>query len=206
MSDGKRHDAKLAWNLAHELVQLFGPVTDAAMVAGSLRRGANTVKDIELVLLSMVVQAPAGLFGDPEDRFAQLDWCEGLVTDGVVSKRLENGKPHFGAKSQRLVYKGVPVDVFVTYSRDNLGVLQTIRTGPWPFSKLCVTQVRKGGFLFDKYFIKDGHLWRHGEHGAPPKMLAVPDEDEFFSYLKCPAMEPHLRGRFAEQFEQRRKG
>lgn len=86
-----RYDLRTAAQKAHELFDLLRPACDAMEVAGSIRRRAATVKDIELVVVPLAAHFES-LFdaelplGDPfEEHTNRLDLLvERLIAEGVL--------------------------------------------------------------------------------------------------------------------------
>ena len=158
-SDGKirrplSHVSPLAWELQAVLSQACRRI----VVAGSIRRGAPEVSDIELVAIPKVETLETGavdLFKKPE-----------LVEYNMLWKAVDAFAPNYvrgdGAeKSRSLLWplrrKGeflgsVQVDIF-TATPENWGLILAIRTGPAEFSRRLVTALARnnrpshGGFV-----------------------------------------------------------
>ncbi len=184
--------------LAAELVELFRPYCSRIEIAGSIRRRVSEVDDIEILAVPLPAPpapAPATLFGDQADVVAvQLDllsaYCTDLRRQGILEDRLDkNGRPAYGPRFKRLIYKDVPLDLFSVIEPGQWGVLFTIRTGPADFSHQLVTAVGqkfrdhtgalREGWMPSGYYVEDGAV--HELDGG--KILPMPEEEDLFRFL-----------------------
>jgi len=191
-----------ASGLALEVVKLLRPSCERIEIAGSIRRGKPDVGDIEIVAIPKFEERERRL-----DMFTTVteaeDWlhltCFGLRLDGVFSDRLDkNGRPAFGSKFKRLLYRGFPLDLFVT-TRECWGCIYLIRTGPAEFGQQLVLKASQGGWLPRGFFFRDGRLWK-----LPPpydaslvdlaKRIDTPEEADVFRALGYEFVPPEQRG------------
>lgn len=194
MSTGARRPAAAARGLADQLLAQLAPYTTRIEVAGSLRRGAAEVGDIEICAIPTVDRQPAGLFGDEWSEVNLLDAeCGRLREAGVLAPRLDvNGLPRWGAKHKAALFEGMAVDLFsiVPGSDAQWGVIFLIRTGPAAWSKQLVTPRRQGGWMPEYLVCRDGAL-RYRETG---EVLPTPEETDVFAALKRAYIPPERRG------------
>jgi len=135
-------------------------------VAGSLRREAKTVGDIEIVCIPRPV----------EDLFGQT--C-GSALDPILAELQRFGRLRFIKNGPRYKRFEVPgrqptcLDLFLV-TTDTWGVQLAIRTGPAVFSRALVTSVSLGGLLREGHRVRDGRVW-----GPDGRAIATPEERDF---------------------------
>lgn len=188
----KRLDRQAAIEVAADLTKLLEPAFIRLEVAGALRRGLDTVKDIDLVGIGAFGARTVGLFDDTEPVNLVTELVGQLITKGTFSKRVDEntGQTHMGERSMRLVYQGMPVDLYVTYDAMNFGLLKLIRTGPYLFGKRVVTPTYMAGLLLGKYVIKEG--WVRPRKDLEQR-LPTPEEEDVFEFLAVDYCEPAER-------------
>jgi DNA polymerase/3'-5' exonuclease PolX len=168
--------------MANGLRKILAPACDRIEIAGSIRRGARLVKDIELVAIPRLLVTD--LFGEfmPHER-NELDVAvDGLLEDG----RLESREPRrMGGryKALRAPQSGIGVDLFVVVPPAQWGAIKAIRTGGAEFSKFLVTEALKRGRR-----VQGGHVV--DEHG---KTIDTPHERDFFTACGVAWVEPEAR-------------
>ena len=158
-------------------------------MAGSIRRRAPTVGDVELVGVPRHALIQADLFAPGEGLNQDLlaARCLELLAEGVLAHRPDvNGRPAFGERYKRLRYRGFPLDLF-SPPEECFGVVLAIRTGPAEFSRRLVTPRRQGGLLPDWLRVRAGRIWR----GVVP--LDTPTEASVFEALNLDWLEPEAR-------------
>lgn len=144
------------------------PFCERIEIAGSLRRKAEMVGDIELVMIPKPYQT--GLFADGIASIVN-QWQK-------VKGELEYKKCKY---SQRIV-DGVKVDLFFA-EHSNWGVILLIRTGDWEFSKKMLGyKLRQNG-----YRCEDGNVIYNG---IP---ISVPEEINMFQRCGVKYIEPENR-------------
>lgn len=172
-------DARLC---ADEVIGWLGPLCAEIEVAGSVRRQAAQVTDIEIVARVAAAKI-VPVFGKPlrtplDTRLAALQAQGHIYPDGK-----DGGK----YKRFRVLKYGVAVDLFLA-SEENWGNILAIRTGDKDFSHALVTMRWRGGLMPDGVVQKGGYLWRvvdmaGGEDTATLEKIACPTEESFFAAL-----------------------
>lgn len=192
--------------LVREVVALLAPDWRGHVkvrVAGSLRRGKETVHDCELVILPRYDE---NLLGETEATSSALDAAivhcinAGLLAWDTEVKRNGPAYKRFIAPS----LDGMPFELFLA-KPDNWGNVLAIRTGPARGWNDVLLNPRKwGGLLPDNLVHAGGYLWRFSgwwqaqqarssgkaEHG---QRLVSPDEAAFFAHLGLPCLPPQER-------------
>jgi DNA polymerase/3'-5' exonuclease PolX len=118
---------------------------------GSLKRGAGTVGDVELLMI-LDPERPRVQFGDKKVYATRLD--QRLATDPNIPYKLQPAIKKADGKALKrfaLVDYSRPMDDFCIelfiVKPDTWGIQNVIRTGPKEFSKRYVTNKRAGGLL-----------------------------------------------------------
>src|SRR5438094_10621249 len=146
-----------ARRLATEVVQLLKPACERIEIAGSIRRTQSDIGDIELLGIPRTESRQADLFGEcleTIDLLAQR--TDALLAEGVFTHRPDrNGRPSYGPRYKRLVYRGLGLDLFTTVP-ENWGIIFLIRTGPASFSQKLMTDRRRGGWMPAHLRVQDG--------------------------------------------------
>jgi DNA polymerase/3'-5' exonuclease PolX len=177
---------------ADQLLALMQPFCERIMIAGSIRRKKETVKDIEIIA---VPHSHGALFADPDDPVdlsasALTGWMEGMIAGGMMAKHVtDKGRQTFGPRMQRVVWAGWNVDVFQVADPKSWGYLVTVRTGSAEFVRKAVTPVRLGGYL------RDGLRCVNSEIVDQTTKVPLPirNERDFFNLLTCGWIEPEAR-------------
>lgn len=126
-----------AYEIAYHLHGQLSPHCDKCNVAGSIRRGKEHVKDIEIV----ACPTPA--------RYA--DFLAALRRYPIVK-----GKPDVKARYLKLQLAGIAADVFIT-TPARWGWTLILRTGSAEFNMRLLQHLKDAG-----YGLKDGDIWREG--------------------------------------------
>lgn len=175
-----RHDVL---DVAHGLMAEFAPACERAGIAGSLRRGKDEVKDLEIVALPR--------WG--HDLFEQLTPDAPTELDAVLARLMFEKRLTLGSKNGRR-YKqlvvnplGIKLDLFIVLPPVQYGVQLVIRTGPASFSKRFVTPRKWGGLLPSHLKVRDGAIWNK-EYS-----LETPDEASVFAILGIEWIDPEDR-------------
>lgn len=158
-------------------------------VAGSVRRSAPTVGDIEHVIVerTLMEAAPGEIW--PSERPGVRSRLDDLVASGVMSRHvLPDGTQRWGDKYRAVVWGGAKHDLFFA-TEDNLGAILAIRTGPKDFSRELMTRLRQRGRR-----MIDGQVWRLNEVGIGDEVIPCPSEEKFFELCGVPWLEPAKRG------------
>ena len=151
-------------------------------IAGSIRREKPDVGDIEIVVAPKFENV-TDMFGEPKGIVSHLTSITDLLSLVNGEKYIKNGERY----KQILLCCGEKLDLFIVHPPAQWGVIYTIRTGPWQFSKKIVTPEKHGGYLRNRYAVKEGAVWEVG------RKLETPEEIDFFNYLTIDYLEPKER-------------
>lgn len=179
-----------ARRIAEQLVALIALSCVRVEIAGSIRRAAPTIGDIDLVC-EPIAEPVLDLFGDPtgavEDRLHDR-LCD-LERLGTIEKRRNTaGQAAWGPKLKRAVYRGLGVDIQSVTNPTTWGSWLLIRTGPADLNKAIVTPRHQGGLLPPGFEWKDGFkLYRGGGR------VETPTEQSVFAALGLRYLEPSAR-------------
>lgn len=176
----------------------IGPYAERMMIAGSIRRGEETVGDIEIVAVPRIETAVTlDMFGEAvgADRIDHLDGFLKTGLDlGVVEKRETHGIYAWGFKYKRLSFEGAPFDLFCC-DAERWGVILAIRTGPSAYSHQLVTpRIHKTndgrpGLLPAHMKVAEGWL----TYRMSGERIVTPEERGFFETIGVPYVEPWNR-------------
>ena len=190
MNDRPRIPLAEADELAAEVVTMLRAFCMRIEVAGSIRRRKEDVGDIEIVAVPAVDDVPVGLFAD---RLLAVDHlharcCDFLAAGTFAHRPDKNGRPAFGAKFKRLLYRGFPLDLFST-TDEQWGVIYAIRTGPAEFSHRLVTPTSQGGLLPNWMKVHEGRIARRDTTEPYP----TPEEEDVFRLVGLGFIPPEKR-------------
>ena len=213
-----RYTLAEADRIAASIVECLEPYCQRVCVAGSIRRRAETIGDVALVVIAAGRQQVVGLFEDlaltpsvpPVDCLDEA--LSSLLEHGQVQKRRDQkGRTFWGSSDKRILWRygaastdWIGLDVFGA-TDPTWGVKLALRTGPWQFAKRLVTYAGGGrdGVLPGQLEYKDGGLWRF-DRGARRSFVPTPDEATFFRELGLPYLPPEYR--FPSSFQTTRRG
>jgi hypothetical protein len=164
MSDGKYQHA-YALHKAQELAAQLEAVSPRVIIGGSIRRGAQLVGDIELI----VQDDEQGSAAELVDQWLHL----GIMSKGQKS----NGSVKGWADRYKAAVDsdGVPVDFWLVRPDRQFGVTLWYRTGSGDGNKLMVTAQEQGGLRPPFLTFNDGAIF------AYKKMLYTPEEVDVFA-------------------------
>jgi DNA polymerase/3'-5' exonuclease PolX len=151
---------------AQQLMDLLRPHCSRIEVAGSIRRQAYYVKDVEIVCIPKQEEI--------RDLFGQLTGtrsCSGFIKAVQTLERVK-GDP-VGKYTQRILPGGMKADIFLA-TPENWGLILAIRTGSAAFSR----DVLAGGWVRKGYHGKDGML--HNRDGKP---VIMREEEDLFRLI-----------------------
>lgn len=195
MSSGIRVPAGEAQAVAAVLTARLRPFCERIEVAGSLRRGAADVGDLEVVAIprtSTEAVDRGDLWGttEPLERDLLAEEIEVMRADGILAVHPE--RPAAGDRYQRLVHvaTGLQVDVFSVRPPASWGVLFLIRTGPAAYSQALVTAARGRGHHVTGGALHRGSL---GCGSAPCEVVPTPEEADVYRALGLPFVAPEGR-------------
>ena len=202
-------------SLANELLSALAPGCERIEVAGSLRRGSPTPKDIELVAIPKTVFIP-NLFNEQNESEAVNTWkyvhvynlnyaLDDLILEGAWQYDPQTKRN--GEKYKRLRHTSernhagalVACDLFIVNPR-TWGIQFAIRTGPQAFSKALVIRAHKCGMFVDGGLLHWHRRLYKEDAGQPcskgaacPLIIETPEEADFFRALDLPYCEPQQR-------------
>ena len=186
------HVSPLAW----ELQAILSQACHRIVVAGSIRRGAPEVSDIELVAIPKVETVETGavdLFKNPEVEEYNMLWkaIDAFAPNYVKGEEADKSRSLLWPLRRKGEFAGdVKVDVF-TATQANWGLILAIRTGPAEFSKRLVTALARsnrpshGGFIRNadgvrpKWVSGGVPYWDDAQKEAMPKVEAREERDVF---------------------------
>jgi len=148
--------------VADRLISTFGVHCQKIIVAGSLRRGAERVKDVEIVALPKYY---LDLFGEESDQdelsdAVRTEMAEGRLrwrhieskSNGAHASKVTNQRRYMAVQDTKT---GIPVDLFIVRPPANYFWQLMIRTGPAEYSKWLVNQPKMFGWTCE-----NGAVWR----------------------------------------------
>lgn len=181
-----------AHEVAEDLLARLAPSCERIAIAGSIRRRRADVKDIELVAVPGMAQRPGDdLWGTPYVADLLLQEITILIARGLLAAReveahRADGTVDVGQKMGdaylALVFRDIPVDLFVVRPPAEWGVIFALRTGPGDWNTRLVTDCHR--FLRR---VSGGQVFRAGQ------AVACPEEADFFDAVGQPWVEPEER-------------
>jgi DNA polymerase (family 10) len=169
MSTGSPMDLKYARWLSGHLIERLGPFLERLEVAGSIRRGKETVGDVELVGVPVLNE---DLFGD-----GATPVLEGLMESLREISTIEKA----GARYIRahLLKTGQTLDLFLVHPPAQWGSIMAIRTGPDTLSRWVVTKCQERGIR---------HTDGHAVQTDTGEVIPTATEEQFFALagMECP--------------------
>lgn len=178
-----------ATDLANEIASWLQPGCHKLTVAGSIRRQAPTVGDIELVAQPRQ-NTFTTLFGDKVATSVLDQWIDHFIYANRWQRHPE--RPAWGQRLKRLWLPShaVTVEIWIAApTSHNYGNILAIRTGDADFSRGLVTSVKYGGLMPLGMVHQHGKLWQAVDD--EPLQLPCPTEEDFFSHLIGPGFVPH---------------
>lgn len=161
-----------ALNKASILRAQLAPHCERIVVAGSIRRMKEEIKDIELVAIPKL--QGSGLFCDNPIH------CEGFGRT-VLQHRILKGDPWTGKFIQFELADGTHVDLFTTTAAQ-WGYILTLRTGSAEHNIKLVQRLKANGYTLGDGLVR----WK----GEP---LQLPTEEEVFRRAGLRYVEPQFR-------------
>lgn len=195
MSTGIRVGAAEARVVADRLIAQLGPVSERIAIAGSLRRGASDVGDLELVAIPKTTSEAVDrgdLWGSTHvmERDLLAEELELMRADGILA--MHPDRPAAGDRYQRLVHARteLQVDIFTVRPPAQWGVIFLIRTGPAAYSQAFVTEVRRRG-----YHVAGGalHVGSLGCGAIACTVVPTPEEADVYREVGITFVDPGAR-------------
>lgn len=185
---------------AHELARRMAPACERLEIAGSIRRAAPEVGDIELVVIprwrEVEAPGPRPLFGPPalERRNDLVALLRDLIGEGALTALKMSTSDEVvvpaadlrdDAKAMKFRHRsGMQVDLFIC-TPETWGLNFFIRTGPGDFGRRALAHWKRitGGGYADEAQL----------YNAAGKLVPTPEEADVFSALKVGWIEPARR-------------
>jgi DNA polymerase/3'-5' exonuclease PolX len=178
-----------AYMVAERLAQRLERSCEKLQIAGSLRRRAKVVHDIEIVCVP-VLEELSGLLGETHALRSRLDDTLDELIEERVLRSFPGAKHGPRLKQYAVQPLGIKVDLFIVLPPAQWGTILAIRTGPAHYSHWLVSRREIGGGLPNYLRVKDGAVMTlYGSN-----VIETPTEESFFALLgmdKVP--EPELR-------------
>ena len=199
---------KDALDIARPLVEEMSPFCERIEIAGSIRRGCQGVKDVELVAIPRwELGAVIDLFGTTDESNSLHAWALDAERRGLLrwiktgTSEIEPWTPKPEGKYWRaLLREDVKLDLFLP-RQDNFGLLYLIRTGHKEFSSGVLGHAKRNtGYQTESSYFKE-----HGikDRGEPECYLVekkrwgcrveTPEERDVFELLNLEWVEPRDR-------------
>jgi len=184
------------------------PTCSDGLVVGSLRRGAASVGDIELVIAAIdgpSAAVDASLLPPARDLFGENVRLEGRVRNLA---RLERTIEYWvrerwlwrdpAAQGERLIRlrcqdaRAIPIELHIAFP-SNFGNLCAIFTGDRDFSTMLVKKRQWGGLMPDDMEQDGGFLYKLALDFRDRNLVECPTEVQFFEAIGVPFVDPHSR-------------
>ena len=171
-----------AMHYATEAYDLVRPWCSRIEVAGSIRRRAGTVGDVELVVVPLATHDMLGsAVGDQLTEYLGAAISDGA--DGWAYRLAEDGgRAGFGPMNKLLLLDRFPIDIF-TATPENWGMTMFIRTGPKEWNVRAMSRFQQLGMAGHAY----GGVTRDGVE------VTCPAEMDVFRLLGWEWTDPQMR-------------
>ena len=181
LAEMNRHAHATALGVAGLMLEALHPSCERAEIAGSIRRGAETVKDIEIVVVPTLVR---DLFGEPTGEDLLRPAIDAMIAKGSLAWRTNaSDKPGRRFYPLVAVRSGIPIDLFAVLAPAQFGVIMAIRTGPAEYAKHLVTICQRRGLR-----CTEGRLVR-----MDGSTVNTPEERDFIRECGAEWAEPECR-------------
>ena len=181
-----------AWPVAHEVCALLAPWCERVMVAGSLRRGRESVGDVEILYVPKLEVRPLDMFATEQVNVTEAVLSRALVADVLAKRPNKLGGFAWGAQNKLAVHvgSGMPVDLFATTEACWWNYL-VCRTGPAESNMRIATAAIAKGWKWNPYSVG---FSRGGDgEGDGYDVHAVHSEEEVFAFVGLPFLTPEER-------------
>lgn len=171
--------------VAEALIARLDPFCERIIVAGSLRRGAGLVGDVELLYISRTEPRPFDLFSSVDGHLADEE-IERMLGEGVLARRefCKGWCASWGALNKLAVHlaTGIPVDLFCTSSER------------WANSLVCRTGPASSNIRLASAALARGYEWQAYGAGFARKsdrrLFPMTSEKEVFDFVGLPFLPP----------------
>lgn len=161
-----------AERIARGMAGSLSPFCVRVEVAGSIRRKAAEVGDIEIVCIPKYEK---DMFGD-ETNVSRLEGIDWSIYGTVIAN---------GPRMKKIFLRqGIQLDLFIVMPPAQFGYIFLLRTGPADYSHRIVTPRNKRGLLPSHLVCDEGAIWSHGD------ICPTPEESDVFRLLSLPYVEP----------------
>lgn len=168
---GRRVKKTFPLEVGDEIAELVAaplrPISDAVVVAGSVRRRRPEIGDVELVVL-------------PKDLDELL---KRLASFGFTGgDRIQKGTAYTGQGKHA---KPVPVEIYIAHKPEEMGAMVLMYTGDYVSNISLRSIAKRAGWKLDQYAIWDAKTGK--------KLLQSPDERDFYDFLGVDWHDPEDR-------------
>lgn len=175
---------------AQDILEKLKPFCDRIEIAGSIRRGCETVGDIEIVCTPTKVLVAFFDTGHPNDWSTNepFRWELNTIAPTVVRGTVD------GHYTQRLLRDQTKLDLFMPRPAD-FGRIFAIRTGSKEFScRLALRWTQMGFTGIGGYLTRAGESCKlRGQWIEKGEVVAFKTEKAFFDFLGIDYVEPRAR-------------
>jgi DNA polymerase/3'-5' exonuclease PolX len=186
MSDKPRYPRKDAIAVAKQMCDALRPVTEKLCVAGSLRRGRNTVCDVEIIYVPCFEKRQVDLLSTRDVNLVDLA-LEALIESRVIAKRTNaKSRTMWGEHNKFAIHAcGIPVDFFASSEACWFNYL-VWKTGGASTNRAIAEAAQNRGWKWNPY--GEGFTDNLGE------IRKVKSEQEVFEFVGLRYLEPWERG------------
>jgi DNA polymerase/3'-5' exonuclease PolX len=173
------YEYSIAKRIADELLERLRSSCVQVEIAGSIRRRAPWVHDIEIVAEPWLeVAFHTDLFGEANVHYAsRLDDTLADLQEEQVLRSFPGAKHGDRFKQFAIAPTGITLDLFIVRPPAQWGSIYAIRTGPAHYSHWLVTPRRQGGAMPSYFKHRDGGLYEGDT------LFPTPTEASFFAAL-----------------------
>lgn len=142
-----------AISAAETILDLLSSRCSRIVIAGSIRRQATEVSDIEILYIPRTAPADADLFGECAHINLADSALRAMLHTGLISQRLNTrGQATWGEKNKLALHTrtGIPIDFFAT-TEDCWWNYLVCRTGPAESNIRIATAAKARGYQWNPY-------------------------------------------------------
>lgn len=182
-----------ARHIADQILDRFAPACLRIEVVGSIRRAEPVIGDIELIAIPATDRP---VFGANPDKW---NWTrvDHLLAELDSAGKIDivAGNNHRGPERKMVRFMVIgsknnlyQVELWLQPSPSTYGMNKMFRTGDRYFAQWMITSSEKGGALPPGWWSDDAIL-----HDADGNVVATPEEEDVFTALGLPFVEPQDR-------------